>query len=279
MMIPSLQLHPNNLRAYLACLRIRIQSGLAYRAAAWAGMATQCVWGLMQIVIFHAFYASTTTAQPMSLAQITSYIWLQQGFLAVLALWHRDSELFEMITSGNVAYELCRPLELYSFWYMRLLGARIAAVCLRVVPVLLLGFALPAPYGLLLPASALSLFAFAASLALGTCINIAIAMLSYVITFKTLNPSGSTLLFTAMGELFSGLLIPIPLMPLWLQHVVSFLPYRYAVDYPLRMYMGSVPLSEVGGILLLQLIWLALLVLIGRIGMARALRRTVLQGG
>ena len=33
------------------------------------------------------------------------YIWLQQAFLGVIEMWSRDNVLFDMITSGNVAYE------------------------------------------------------------------------------------------------------------------------------------------------------------------------------
>ena len=58
---------------------------------------------------------------PMEFDQLASYIWLQQAFLAFFAVWILDNEIFEEIRSGNVAYELCRPLDLYNLWFVKTL--------------------------------------------------------------------------------------------------------------------------------------------------------------
>ena len=44
------------MKKYLSFFRLRFSMGLQYRAAAFGGIVTQFVWGLMEIMIFRAFY-------------------------------------------------------------------------------------------------------------------------------------------------------------------------------------------------------------------------------
>ena len=62
--------------AYWAILSARFSSLLQYRAAAAAGFGTQLFWGFIRVMIFHAFYRSTTAAQPMEFPEVVTYIWL-----------------------------------------------------------------------------------------------------------------------------------------------------------------------------------------------------------
>ncbi len=100
----------------------------------------------------------------------------------------------------------------------------------------------------------------------------------------------STMLWTVSGEgvvnlvitmvvFFSGMLLPIPLMPEWAQAVLNVLPFRGLVDLPFRLYVGHIPASGVWGALANQLVWTAALVLLGRWALSRGLRRVVVQGG
>jgi ABC-2 type transport system permease protein len=271
--------YPGRLRPYGSAFRIRLQQNLQYRVAALAGMATQLFWGLMLIMVLEAFYASSDAVAPMSLPQLAAYIWLQQSFLVFVALWYRDSELFGLITSGQVAYELCRPTNLYFFWHVRLLAQRLAGALLRCLPILLIAFLLPRPYRMSLPASPLSFLLFVLTLLTGLLVNVSISMFIYILTFVTLSPTGSLLLIGVLGEFAAGLILPIPLMPDWLQRVLYLLPFRLAADLPFRVWSSHIGPDEALLGWLAQLGWLLLLVLTGQLAMRRALNRLVLQGG
>lgn len=102
------------MRKYQAFFRIRFINTLQYRSAAIAGMATQLAWGLMEILAFHAFYQADPSAFPMTFQQTVSYVWLQQAFLSLFMLWFFEAEIFDTITTGSIAYELVRPMDLYN---------------------------------------------------------------------------------------------------------------------------------------------------------------------
>ena len=103
---------------YLAILSSRFRTLLQYRAAAIAGIGTQLFFGLVRMMIYDGFYSSSTTTQPMTHDQVLTYIWLGQALL-LLTLLAVDRDVADMIRTGNVVYEMIRPLDLYSYWYAR----------------------------------------------------------------------------------------------------------------------------------------------------------------
>ena len=141
------------MKTLLSMFRMKLLAGMQYRAAAWAGIATQFFWGFMLIMIYEAFYRSSDAVPPMTLEQTCRYIWLQQAFLHLTRMWAKDAEVLELIRTGGVAYELCRPVDLYGLWYARFLGQRLSGAALRCLPVLLVSCFLPAPYRMTLPPS------------------------------------------------------------------------------------------------------------------------------
>ncbi|KIL40966.1 ABC transporter permease [Gordoniibacillus kamchatkensis] len=267
------------MKAYMSVCKLRFINGLQYRSAALAGMATQLFFGFVFIMIFVAFYSRSTVPAPMPLPSLVAYVWLQQAFLSFIMLWFRDNEIFQLITGGNIAYELCRPCGIYQFWFAKLLAQRLSSAVLRCLPILLVAFLLPEPYKMGLPPSPAALALFAITLLLGLLVIVAISMLIYISVFWTMSPAGSMLMFSVIGEFFAGMVIPVPLMPGWLQNVAYALPFRWTADFPFRVYSGQIPQAEALWGILVQLLWLAALIGVGRWSLHKALRHVVIQGG
>ncbi len=267
------------MKPYISLFKMRVLKGLQYKTAAIAGILTQFFWGIMYIMIFEAFYSSTTNPQPISLVELAQVVWLQQSFLVFIMLWFRDNELITQITSGQIAYELCRPMNLYSFWYAKLIAQRLSAAMLRCLPILLVASLLPEPYRFSLPPDLITFLLFIVTLFLGLLLIVSISMMIYISIFYTMSGTGSLLIFGVFGEFFAGMLIPVPLMPDALRRVVYLLPFRYASDLPFRIYAGNIGTREAIISIGVQILWLSVLVLIGRMWIKNALRRVVIQGG
>ncbi|QSO53961.1 ABC transporter permease [Alicyclobacillus curvatus] len=267
------------MKTYVSVLRLRLLNGMQYKVAAIAGVATQFFWGFMLIMVYVAFYSHSTAPPPMTLSQVVNYIWLQQALLALVALWIRDPELLELITTGNIAYELCRPCDLYGFWYAKLLAQRLSNAMLRSFPILIIGLLLPQPYRFSLPPDITHLCLFLIAMTLGVLILVAVSMFIYISVFYTMSPMGSLLLFAVIGEFFSGLVIPIPLMPAWVQTLADFLPFRWTVDFPFRVYSGEIGMEKAWLGLGIQVLWLGFLIVLGRRWFQHSVTKTVVQGG
>jgi len=266
-------------KPYASLLRVRFLNGLQYRAAAFGGLATQFFWGIMLVFIYQAFYGGDAGSNGFSFKDLVTLVWLQQAFLTFMMLYDWDTEMLNMITTGGISYELCRPVNLYNVWYVKLLSQRLSRGILRFAPVIILGFVMPHPYNLSLPESPVSLLLFFITLFLGLILLVAVSMLIYISIFKTMSPVGSMGIFGIVGEFFSGMTIPIPLMPLWLQKVCTALPFRWTSDLPLRVYSGSIGTSEALIGIAMQIVWIAVLIPAGSLIMQRITRLSVVQGG
>ncbi|MBB6729904.1 ABC transporter permease [Cohnella zeiphila] len=267
------------MRAYLSVWKLRFINGMQYRTAAVAGIATQLFFGLIFIMVYVAFYGQGSSHTNFPLPDLVSYVWLQQIFLSFIMLWFRDNEIFALITGGNIAYELCRPCGLYPFWFAKLVGQRLSSAVLRCFPILIIVFFLPQPYRLSPPPSPAAFALFVLALLIGLVLVVSVSMLIYISVFWTLSPTGSTLMISVAGEFFAGMVIPVPLMPVWLQRVSDFLPFRWSADFPFRVYSGQIPASDALWGIAAQLAWIAVVVGFGQWSMRRALRQVVVQGG
>lgn len=267
------------MKKYLSFFRIRFTAGLQYRAAAWAGIATQFAWGGMTILMFWAFYQNGGNSFPMTFPELSSYIWMQQAFLAMFMAWFFDNEIFESITSGNIAYELCRPCDIYTMWFTKNMAIRLSRMMLRCLPILLISAFLPAPFHITLPPDWLSGVLFLISVILGFLVLISFSMLIYISAFYTISPMGIRILATSVTEFFAGAIIPIPFFPEAVQPILYALPFASMQNTPFLIYTGHIDGIDALKSIALQIVWFAALLIVGHILMKRALRKVVVQGG
>lgn len=267
------------MKKYLSFFQLRFSMGLQYRAAALAGIVTQFAWGFMEILVFRAFYAGEPEGFPMTFAATTSYIWMQQAFLAFFAPWLLEHELFESIMNGSIAYELCRPVRIYDMWLSRGVANRLSRAVLRCFPILIVAAFVPAPYGLCAPASLMHFLLFVWTLLVGLLVTAAFCMLLYGLCFFTMSPMGLRIVFTSGVELLAGAVIPLPFFPTGIQKVLELLPFAAMQNVPLRIYSGSLTGDEMLRAVLLQMFWLVALVMFGRKLFATAEQKVTVQGG
>jgi viologen exporter family transport system permease protein len=86
-------------------------------------------------------------------------------------------------------------------------------------------------------------------------------------------------LYMATELLLSGRLVPMPLMPDWVQEVSRFLPFQYAFYFPINSLIGDLSGPELLGGLAAQLLWILIGLAIFRIAWRFAIRRYSAVGG
>jgi len=196
--------------------------------------------------------------------------------------WNVDGDIRAMIRTGTIAYELCRPVDLYSLWFARAVAWRTAPTLLRSIPMALFAiYGLPAigfaSWRLQTPAQG-ALPAFAASLLCTVLLSSAITTLMNILLMWTISADGMVV-FTALITVFSGLIVPLPLFPDWMQPLLRVLPFAGLADLPYRIYLGTIAPASLPGVLALQLGWTALFVALGRFILPRGLNQIAIQGG
>lgn len=264
---------------YISYFKRELISGLQYRKAAIAGLTTQVFWAFLYIMIYIAFFNSSNTNVGINLKQLVTYTWLNQAFYALIYLKVKDPEIMKSIKTGTVAYELCRPYDIYNWWYIKLISKKYAAVILRFLPIIILGFIVPKSIRLTLPLSFTHFILFFISLILGAFIVISIAMIVQIVSFYTNQDSGISSMVMAVGGFFAGYAFPLPLMPNIVQYIGKYLPFGLVSDFSFRVYSGNISINESLSLILLQLIWIIVLTVIGKFAMKRSLKKVFIQGG
>lgn len=267
------------MKQYTAFFRMRFLAGLQYRTAAFAGCVTQMVWGLMELLMYRAFYLSAPERMPMEMQALSNYIWIQQATICCWLIHIWEGELFQSVQTGTVAYELLRPTDLYGMWMARSFANRISRTLMRMGPVLLMGCLLPAPYGLRLTISLGGFAAFLLSLGLMLWLVVAMSMVCYTLTFYMTDYKGIITIFPAVAEILSGDLVPLPFFPKPLQLFAELSPFGSMQNVPLRVFGGDISGVAIPKTMALQLFWCIVLTALGYGLMGRGLRRTVIAGG
>ena len=260
---------------YRAILSARFRTLLQYRVAAVAGIVTQIFWGLILVMVLEAFYRSSSELQPITIEQVTTYVWLGQAFLGLLP-WNVDRDIQALIRSGAVSYELLRSLDLYNHWHSRALAYRSAPTLLRSLPLLPVAALF---FGMQVPDSWAAAGVFVLAMFGALLLSCAITNLLNITLLWTISGQGIVSLAPSLVLVFSGSLVPLPLFPEWTQTLLNILPFRGLVDTPFRLYLGHIPPGDVLPHLVHQLAWTISLVVLGRWVLSRGVRRLVVQGG
>ncbi|MBR6165528.1 MAG: ABC-2 family transporter protein [Clostridia bacterium] len=263
------------MKAYLSVFRMRFRLETHYRGAALGGIACQVFFGLILVALYRALYAGKPQSMPLS--HVTTYVWLQQAFFRMLLA--SDADLMDKIRSGGIAYDLCRPLHLYGFYYVRIMAQKLMGSLLRAGPMLLFAALLPEGWGIALPASVPALILSLAALTLGLCCICAMENLTMAFTMRTLDQRGIQAMMNLLMMILSGNVLPLTLYPDSWQRIITLLPYAQMLDAPIRLYTGETAVPQAPAILLLQAGWTLLLVGAGCLFWQRNQRRLIIQGG
>jgi ABC-2 type transport system permease protein len=86
-------------------------------------------------------------------------------------------------------------------------------------------------------------------------------------------------LYMAVELLLSGRLVPMPLMPDWVQEIARFLPFQWAFYFPIESLVGDLSNTELLRGLGVQLLWILVGLAIFRVAWRFAIRRYSAVGG
>lgn len=267
------------MRTYFSIFKLKFINSLQYRVSALAGLATQICFGFMYVLLFTAFYCMGNVPDNFSYSQMITYLWLQQGLFMYFGLFQQNTDMSKAIIEGNISYEMVRPMSLYNNWFATLYSERLAKTLLRMAPLIVIAFCLPSSIRLSLPASWGAFGLFLIELVVAGFLVAGLGMLCYALLFRTMTPSGTFSIFSTIGAFCCGAMLPIPLMPVWLQNVMNYLPFRYLNDLCFRTYCGSIDIKSSAIQLGIQIAWTVAIILLGKLLFKLNLKKVEVQGG
>lgn len=249
-----------------------------YRAATLSGIFTNSVFGVIYSYAYLALWQANPTAGGYDAQDAVTYVWLGQALLMTIALWGGGTtdDLAERIRTGDVAIDLYRPVGIVGWYLAADLGRAAYHLLTRGVGPTIIGLVV---FDIALPSSPVGALAFAVSLVLAVAVSFAIRFLVASTAFWLLDQSGVKVMSGAFAIFFSGMMLPLVLLPGWLGTVARALPWASYVQVPADIWLGKHTGADLVGALGFQVMWAVVLLAACQGVLRLATRKVVVQGG
>jgi viologen exporter family transport system permease protein len=259
---------------YAAIASTAVKARLAYNMWVWADFFVTIVSMFIFVYFWRAVYAGTATLGGLTLTQTINYILLAR-LLAPLVETRTIFFFGFMIRQGQIAVELTRPLDMQLRIVVETF-AELATFLVQRLPLFLIAWLF---FGLQLPTNPDVWLTFLISLILGQAVIFLFDWMFACLAFYVTETWGLSVVRIGVGSFFSGALVPLVMMPAWLQKIAAAMPFAQAMSVPVSFLSGITSLADAPHLWLTQIIWLVALLLLSRMAFTVAVRKVTVQGG
>lgn len=248
---------------------------LTYRAATIAGLLTNFFFGWLKVSVLLALYNGRSVVEGISQNDLYAFVALTQAALTYLAMfgWY---ELMESVHTGEIGADLLKPMSYFRFWLAKDAGRATVALLLRgVIIMLFFGLVFPMSF----PTDWLHWVWLGTAVLFSWLVSFTFRFLVNLAAFWSPNARGMINAGFIFGWLLSGFLMPLRLLPEWLQTIAYLTPFPYMLNLVVELYLGLLQGPELVQALLLQLAWAAGMAIVGQLVLKTAVRRLVILGG
>ena len=263
------------MRLYVELAKKSFQRQVAYRSATLAGFVTNLFFGALRAAILIAVYGAHTAVAGYSIGDAITYAGLTQAMIGTTALWGWY-DMIRSIKSGEVASDLAKPFDYYNFWLAQDVGRGLYQLLARGVTIML-AFALM--FGISLPGTIGQWLLLVMSVALALPLSFAWRFLISATAFWLTDAIGFARMAYFLMTFPSGFIVPIAFMPDWLQAVCRATPFPSFVDTPVEIYLGHAHGIHAIALMAIQVVWLLVLIALGRLAAEAGRRKLTIQGG
>ena len=234
------------MKKYLAYIRCGFLEGCAYRSTFITGMLANFIQAVVLYYVCNSVFS--------------------MGF---------EMSIAERIVKGDIILDLLKPLSYRGMLFFRMLGTAGLEFAATFV---LIGSVYLAVNGLQY-LSGMRTALFLISLFLGMGVKFCIQYLFSLLCFYTDNSYGVTKAREILTNFFSGALIPLAMFPGVLRDVVNVLPFQGIIYTPCCVFIGTFSAGESMMSILLQIVWIAVLGLLGTLFGKKAFGVISMYGG
>jgi ABC-2 type transport system permease protein len=245
------------MRLYATMVRLSIADAIQYRVESAIYFLYEMMPPIMMAFVWLSVYQEQPMVAGFTLGEMLTYtigVMVLRGTVTLHVEWALDYE----IRQGLLSVQLIRPFNYWAFLFADAIAWRFVRL-LFTVPVLFgcLYWLGPDLASVSLPLEQLPALAVSVVLAYVVCFYLKLCL--GFIGFWTNDIMGITTLYEVVASVLGGILIPIALLPDWLQIVARLLPIQAIYSVPLAILLGKSEGTDPWFGILLQLGWIVVL--------------------
>ena len=265
------------LKRYMALLKMEVEQTMAYRFSFFTSFLAQIVKTLVMLAVWIAVYQRRETVAGFSYSMMLTYLLISQSVNNVYGFMN-DAErpISKKIRQGTIGFDLLKPVNFVTARLMENVGKTTLQLIFAVLMFLVFKLCMPS---LALPQSPLMALLFAVSLVAGYLIMTFTSLISGLGTFWFMNDWGLRNAKNAIIQFFSGALVPLSMLPGWMQIVMNVLPFKGIVYVPTMIYMGQYDVASALGQIAVQLVWVVIMYALTRLTFGLAIKKISINGG
>jgi ABC-2 type transport system permease protein len=260
---------------YLATMRMAVQEQFQYRTANYFYMLGMVAEPVIYLVVWTTIAEQQGgTVQGLSVGYFAAYyiVWtLVRNMNIVFGAPYWEQRIRE----GELNRDLLRPILPLHYDIAYFAGWKVVVIVLWIP----LALALSLLFDPTLSPNAQQIAAFAVAIWGAYLIRTMFQESLGMLCFWTTRGAAVFDLWMAAELLLSGRLVPMPLMPDWVQEVARFLPFQWAFYFPIETLVGDLSGTELLRGLAAQLLWILIGLAIFRVAWRFAIRRYSAVGG
>jgi len=242
----------------------------------FAGMFTNVVFGLVRASVMLAAVRSTTGFGGYTPDSIGAYVWLSQGLLGSLGVMGPPLDIAERIRTGDVAIDFLRPADIQFCYLATDLGRAACALLLRGLPSVVAGLL---AFELAMPDDVTAYLLGALSVVLAVTISFLLLFAVCLTGFWMVETRGIRMLYQIVATFLAGLFVPVHLFPGWLRTLADLTPFPSLLQTPIDVLSGRATGLDALEVVAVQVVWIAVTVLLGRVLLRAGRRKLEVQGG
>jgi ABC-2 type transport system permease protein len=267
---------PGQVQLWWQLARRSFLRSATYRAATFAGVFTNTVFGFLRVYVLLAVLDARPGTGGFDAKDAVTFTFVTQGLLAV-SFAFAESDIAVRIRTGDVVSDLYRPVDFQAYWFANELGRIAFQLVFRGVPPLLIASFV---FDVRVPPNLGVWVAFVVSVWLGATISFAIRYATSLSGFWLLDARGVWQITSVVSMFFAGIAVPLSFLPDGLVGAARWLPFAGMAQLPTELFLGKHhSAAAVFALLARQAGWAVLLLAVGRVVGTKAFRKVVVQGG
>jgi ABC-2 type transport system permease protein len=191
-----------------------------------------------------------------SQAQMLTYI-LGTSLITSIVLATKTFEVGEQITTGNLSNFLIKPISYMKYWFARDMGDKAMNIFFTVIELTIIILLLKPP--LFLQTNPLALFYTLIACLLAMIMYFFFGFLVGLIGFWSNEVWGPRFIIWILLGFFAGSLFPLDILPRPVFQVLQVLPFTYLLYFPLKIYLGQLPIQLILQGFMVSLSWVFIL--------------------